>query len=213
MTIRLRWCLFAAAFALCASFVLRPSCTGHSLRASYDALRAITGPWRLPALPPPVKPEDGPHPRVRDVAAVVSGRYVPSRTVTPRDTLPVRVDVRVDTRDTIATVTIGRDTVRVDSVRVRVRIERLRWAVWAEGSPDGRGGTDFGAGVSWSPVRFAGAEIGPCVSVDMPDFGWTAAGVRISRRAHSTISAGAEVGYRIGERAGIHWGVSLGVVF
>jgi hypothetical protein len=122
------------------------------------------------------------------------------------------VNIHVTPGDTVAVVVIGPDTVLVDTVRVRARVERLRFAAFVEGAMLGPH-TDLGVGLAWKPVSILGAEIGPYVSADVPDFAWASGGARISRRWYSTLEGGFEVGYRIGERAGLHIGVGLGFAF
>lgn len=76
-------------------------------------------------------------------------------------------------------------------------------------------GPDFGAGLAYEPLQFGPVHGGGFVTADInrdiltsPD--WAAAGVRASVHA-GPFSAGADVGYRLGEDAGLHWGASVGL--
>ncbi|HOI36017.1 MAG TPA: hypothetical protein PLF11_01400 [Bacillota bacterium] len=149
--------------------------------------------------PAPLMPEK--------VTVEVDGRWVPDEIYTPRDTLPVHVDVAISRRDTSAVVTIGEQAVLVDSVRVVIEPARLRWSVYGELASNG----EPAVGAAYQPLRVIGLDIGPTLSVDASGLDWLQAGVRISRQVHTTLNAGLEVGYRFFEDDGLHAGVSFGI--
>mgnify|MGYP000309542812 CR=1 FL=1 len=76
-------------------------------------------------------------------------------------------------------------------------------------------GCDMGLGVAWEPLEVAGSRIGLQTTFDLnadlsdsPD--WAAPALRVSRR-YGAFSLGAGIGYRIGEGAGLHCGVDVGI--
>jgi len=189
----------------CASPVARPF------------LRALLGPAVAmldmgTSAPETGKPSPGPHPHVGAVHVEAVGHWTPSETVTPADTLPVHIVIN-DTGDGPITgyVTIGADTVAVDSVLIRATVEPLDWRLFVEVT--GPISADVGAGVAYEPIRLLGIQAGPALSFDVPDFSWLAVSGRISRRVYSTADVGASVGYRIGTDAGLFLSASAGFSF
>ena len=76
-------------------------------------------------------------------------------------------------------------------------------------------GPDFGAGAAYEPLHFWGMNAGLFLTCDVnqdiltaPD--WAAGGVRVSRDWW-VFTGGADLGYRLGEEAGLHTGISGGV--
>jgi len=76
-------------------------------------------------------------------------------------------------------------------------------------------GPDFGCGVAWQPLQVGPVHGGLFLTADVnrdiltaPD--WAAAGGRASVHA-GPFSVGGDIGYRIGEDAGLHWGASAGL--
>lgn len=74
---------------------------------------------------------------------------------------------------------------------------------------------DVGVGAAWTPITLWGTETGLAATVDLnrvidtaPDWG---AVCGHARRLYGPVSVGAEVGYRFGEDAGLHLGVSAGL--
>lgn len=77
------------------------------------------------------------------------------------------------------------------------------------------GGPDFGVGVAWQPIRIAGADLGPAVTVDLnrdlldsPD--WITLSGRLSR-SWGPVSFGGNLGYALGESSGLRAGLSAGL--
>lgn len=218
MTTARRACLFAAAFAVCVAF-LYGQCSDLSCGKTVrnGLWRPLAGILNLQIPHCEIKPTGTVHPHVSHVAGHIEGHYTPSHTITPGDTLPVVVDIDIRPGDTLATVSIGGDTVRVDSIRVRAQVTPLCWRVYAEAGLVPGPEADLAAGIAWEPIRPLGVQLGPCVSVDLPDGGWLAVGGRVSRRLHSTLDVGGSIGYRLGlrdgEPSGLHVGVSCGFAF
>lgn len=215
MTTARRACLFAAAFAVCVAF-LYGQCSDLSCGKTVrnGLWRPLAGILNLQIPHCEIKPTGTVHPHVSHVAGHIEGHYTPSHTITPGDTLPVVVDIDIRPGDTLATVSIGGDTVRVDSIRVRAQVSPLDWRLFCEAAMASE--ADISAGLAWEPVRVFGVQAGPFLSVDLPDAGWLAGGLRVSRRFHSTLDAGGEIGWRIGTGDmpdGLHIGVSAGFAF
>ena len=187
-----------------------PSCARHVL----GPLGGLFGHLPIQAPGQLVKPPAREHPHVARIVGTIHGHYTPSTTITPRDTLPVIVDLDIRPGDTLAVIRIGADTVIVDSIRIRARVSPLDWRLFCEAAMASE--ADISAGLAWEPVRVFGVQAGPFLSVDLPDAGWLAGGLRVSRRFHSTLDAGGEIGWRIGTGDtpdGLHIGVSAGFAF
>jgi len=112
-------------------------------------------------------------------------------------------------------IIVGGEHVEIDHVSwADEQVEKDNdWSLLVEGARVD--GVDFGLGVAWEPLEFAGARIGLQTTFDLnadltdaPD--WVTPAIRLSRR-YGAFSIGAGIGYRIGESQGLHLGLSVGI--
>ncbi len=134
--------------------------------------------------------------------------WTPAGTIAPDSVVPVAVAVDITGDTGTAAVAIGADTVTVP-LAISIRAPRpLRWRVWAEAAVDGPSVLP-GGGLSWEPLRLWGCTAGPGVCGGRD---WIAPVLRMSRPLHSTINAGAEIGWRLQRGPDEpHVGLSIGV--
>jgi hypothetical protein len=140
-----------------------------------------------------------------------SGHWTPPHAYAVTDTLPVEIAIDIDGDGPVDVhATIDGVPVTFDSVRVTVHLAPLPFGAFAEAAWIGDH-PEIGGGAAWQPLHPWGYRVGPCVSTDCAD--WLAVGGRISRSLYSTLDAGGEIGYRIGDNAGLHLGISGAISF
>lgn len=130
-------------------------------------------------------------------------------------TLPVEI-ITVVMHDTVLV------TAKVGGVRVQLKkvtyIRQVsaweRWRLTLSGIPAIREpvDVDFAAGVAYRLLRWHEYWAGLGLSVDLPDFGWLGAGLRLGWYFSDNGSLDVEGGYAVGDRGGLYFslGCSLG---
>ena len=138
------------------------------------------------------------------------GYWVAPEPIDPGDSLSVALAV-IQSGESVG-VTVSIDSVPVVWQELVLTWPRERFGAFGEAAWIGDRFRPA-AGIAWKPVQVWGIEAGPAVSVGLDRPTWGAVSARASRRVYSTIEAGLEVGYRIGDHPGLHIGCGAGFAF
>jgi hypothetical protein len=211
-------CVSLAVIAVCFCSIFRDSAEPDPVPEPFDSATADSLGYKpvqfvKPGQIQPVKPVQGGNPIVAGSGYVVR----PDSLEVWPDTLPVEVSVIDDGNGNWwAGVWVAGQPVhweRLEAIKPDAD-EPSDWSAilecaWVRERPD------IGIGLAWTPIAFAGAETGLAATVDLnrvidtaPD--WAALCGHASK-AYGPVRIGAQVGYRFGEDAGLHLGVSVGI--